>query len=49
MKDLVKLNIKNEISIDELENKLKNYYDDLNDSYNRDEYECDFVSLRIIK
>ncbi len=49
MKDLVKLNIKNEISFDELENKLKKYYDDLNDSYNRDEYECDFVSLRIMQ
>ena len=28
MKDLVKLNIKNEISLDELDNKLKKYYDD---------------------
>ena len=49
MKDLVKLNIKNKISFDELENKLKKYYGDLNDSYNRDEYECDFVSLRIMQ
>ena len=49
LKGLVKLNIKNEISFDELENKLKKYYDDLNDSYNRDEYECDFVSLRIMQ
>ncbi len=49
MKDLVKLNIKNEISLDELDNKLKKYYDDFNDSYNRDEYECDFVSLRIMQ
>ena len=49
MKNLVKLNIKNEISLNELENKLKKYYDDLNDSYNRDEYECDFVSLRIMQ
>ena len=49
MKNLVKLNIKNEISLDELENRLKKYYDDLNDSYNRDEYECDFVSLRIMQ
>lgn len=49
LKYLVKLNIKNEISLDELENKLKKYYDDLNDSYNRDEYECDFVSLRIMQ
>ena len=49
MKDLVKLNIKNEISLDGLENKLKKYYDDLNDSYNRDEHECDFVSLRIMQ
>ena len=48
MKDLVKLNIKNEISFDELEYKLKNYYDDLSDSCNRVEYECDFVSLRIM-
>ena len=49
MKDLVKLNIKNEISLDELENRLKKYYDDLNDSYTRDEHECDFVSLRIMQ
>ncbi len=49
MKDLVKLNIKNEISLDELDNKLKKYYDDFNDSYNRDEYGCDFVSLRIMQ
>ena len=49
MKDLVKLNIKDEISLDELENKLKKYYDDLNDGYNRYEYECDFVSLRIMQ
>lgn len=49
LKDLVKLNIKNEISLDELENKLKKYYDDLNDNYDRDEYECDFVSLRIMQ
>lgn len=49
MKDLVKLNIKNEISLDELENKLKKYYDNLNESYNIDEYECDFVSLRIMQ
>lgn len=49
MKNLVKLNIKNEISLDELENELKKYYDNLNDSYNRDEYECDFVSLRIMQ
>ena len=49
MKDLVKLNIKNEISLDELENRLKKYYNDLNDGYYRDEYECDFVSLRIMQ
>lgn len=49
MKNLVKLNIKNKILLDELENRLKKYYDDLNDSYNRDEYECDFVSLRIMQ
>lgn len=49
LKNLVKLNIKNEISLDELENKLKKYYDDLNDNYDRDEYECDFVSLRIMQ
>lgn len=49
LKDLVKLNIKKEISLDELENKLKKYYDDLNDNYDRDEYECDFVSLRIMQ
>lgn len=49
MKDLVKLNIKNEISLDELENRLKKYYDDLNDGCNRDEHECDFVSLRIMQ
>lgn len=49
MKDLVKLNIKSEISFDELESRLNKYYDDLNDSYNRDEYECDFVSLRIMQ
>lgn len=49
MKDLVKLSIKSEISFDELENRLNKYYDDLNDSYNRDEYECDFVSLRIMQ
>lgn len=49
MKNLVELNIKNEISFDELENKLMNYYDDLSDSCNRDEYECDFVSLRIMQ
>ena len=49
MKDLVKLNIKNEISLDELENRLKKYCDDLNDGYNRDEHECDFVSLRIMQ
>lgn len=49
MKNLVKLNIKNEILIDELEKKLKKYYYNLNDSYNRDEYECDFVSLRIMQ
>ncbi len=49
MKDLVKLNIKNEISLDELETRLKKYYDDLNDSYTRDEHECDFVSLRIMQ
>lgn len=49
LKDLVRLNIKNEISLDELENKLNKYYDDLNDRYNRDEYECDFVSLRIMQ
>ncbi len=49
MKNLVKLNIKNEISLDELENRLKKYYDDLNGSYNRDEHECDFVSLRIMQ
>lgn len=49
MKDLVKANLKNEISLDELEKKLKKYYDDLNDSYNRDEYESDFVSLRIMQ
>lgn len=29
LKNLVKLNIKNEISLDKLENKLKKYYDDL--------------------
>ncbi|MCI9279450.1 MAG: hypothetical protein HFJ02_01445 [Bacilli bacterium] len=45
----MKLNIKNEISLDELENKLKKYYDDLIDNYDRDEYECDFVSLRIMQ
>lgn len=49
LKDLVKLNIKNEMSLDELEIKLKKYYDDLNDNYDRDEYECDFVSLRIMQ
>ncbi len=49
MKNLVKLNIKNKILLDELENRLKKYYDDLNDSYNRDEYECDFVSLIIMQ
>ncbi len=49
MKGLVKLNIKNEISLDELENRLKKYYGDLNDSHNKDAYECDFVSLRIMQ
>lgn len=49
MKDLVNANLKNEISLDDLENKLKNYYEQLNNNYSRDEYECDFVSLKIMQ
>lgn len=48
MRNLVKLNIKKEISLDDLENKLENYYEQLN-NYKRAEYECDFVSLRIMQ
>lgn len=49
MIDLVKLNIKNEISLDDIENKLRKYYTDLNNSYDKDEHECDFVSLKIMQ
>lgn len=49
MKDLIDANIKKEISFDELESKLKEYYKKSNNNYNQDEYECDYVSLRIIQ
>lgn len=49
MKDLINANIKKEISLNELESRLKEYYKKLNNNYNRDEYKCDFVSLRIIQ
>lgn len=49
MRTLVEANIKNEIILEELEDKLKEHYKQLSNNYNRDEYECDFVSLRIMQ
>jgi len=49
MKNLVEANIKNEITFDELETKLKEHYEQFNTNYSRDEYECDFVSLRTMQ
>lgn len=49
MKTLVEANTKNELTLEELEDKLKEYYKQLNNNYNQDEYECDFVSLKIIQ
>jgi len=38
MKNLVEANIKNEITFDELETKLKEHYEQFNTNYSRDEY-----------
>lgn len=49
MEALIKDNIKNKISLEELEDKLKLYYEQLKGNFNNNEYECDFVSLRIMR
>ena len=51
LKKLVKENIAEEITVDEVEQELKKYYLDKNkkNEINKEEYECDLVSTRIVE